>query len=1116
MKNKKTLIELLVILVLGLIPSLWFRGNEVILGHDAGLTLAPVTHFLDRLYTWTERFGFGNDQTNAIPGFFIHGLEAFIGILGFNVQQNQIITFIFWFMLPGLSMYYFTRNIEKRYKLSFFALPASLFYMFNHFLLQGWFIAERTKFSLYAALPLLIAFLLDWEEGRKSTLQTALLVSLTFFFLNGLASIPLFGGILSAVISFFFYYFLRGITKIRIIKLAKLFLLFISISIFLQSYWLFPFSNHVMNSYSASVEFFGGYNGILGWIKYISENSSYTNLFRLQGVPEWYQNPDHPYAKTFLENTVLIIVSFLIPISAFSALYLSRKKKIEPYILLFAGLALISLIFVAGSHPPFGAFYLLLVQYVPGFIAFRTPFYKFSPALWFSYALLISYTIHFCISFISLKKKILAHIIYIFLLFGILAYSYPFFTGGFFDYIQGKRSMRVKVPEYIYDYGAWSEKPERYTKKTLVLPAPNPESNVEAYTWGYWSLAPLTSLLSNSPHVNRNIFLTKDEQTELLQVFQLMKKNDPNWEKAAKMLGITSFLIRRDFDFTLKESPTDTHKMYESAIRSKKNIKKVAEFGAWVVYDFIDNTFPNNKYISYFVGDASQLINLTTLPAFTDKEDIIVETQNKEIKSELLKKIDTFYIQADCITCDLQWKFINQDEYIPLLTRGSVFYPIIDFAEQLKEKRQTAVIRNKALYYSEKVMSNFLAFRKQVDEHKKTQAIELTGSDISYSMQKLTEAVTQYQKVNHESETEDLIAILSSLRILRTITAQTKESLLSYADNNSAKLLTNKIMKHEESLKSLYSLIDNNLWRTKTLDEKRLLLSVPSAGEYEVFYQSKDNNLQNEENVLIIINNQQLQTTGYAGWNNAGKVDLEEGISQVSILQPTQNLVDQLGIIEFGENGSCYKSRLFDGQRNDLHFLSFEHLKTGKNDKFTISLLRGDIYDEKSKEEIVGETLTSLNTFRKYTNMYMNSTDKGFYFQLCPVKKNNTKFIIRNPEVKKIAVPEIILRKTDNSNKLIVNRKLEKVNQTRYTVRDAMLSVIALDETASVEWQMQGCENKKLILNGHVNGWLIDQNNKDCEIIYYPQQIFMFGTLVSGITFFTTTVYYLKKYGKKN
>lgn len=85
-----------------------------------------------------------------------------------------------------------------------------------------------------------------------------------------------------------------------------------------------------------------------------------------------------------------------------------------------------------------------------------------------------------------------------------------------------------------------------------------------------------------------------------------------------------------------------------------------------------------------------------------------------------------------------------------------------------------------------------------------------------------------------------------------------------------------------------------------------------------------------------------------------------------------------------------------------MHFLSFEHLKTGKNDKFTISLLRGDIYDEKSKEEIVGETLTSLNTFRKYTNMYMNSTDKGFYFQLCPVKKTIRSLLSEILKLKKL------------------------------------------------------------------------------------------------------------------
>src|SRR5688572_9766660 len=86
--------ELLIILVLGLIPLLWFRGKELILGHDAGLTLSPIPHFLDRLYVWTERFGFGSDQSFALPGFFIHGLEAFIFFLGFDLQTSQKIVFV--------------------------------------------------------------------------------------------------------------------------------------------------------------------------------------------------------------------------------------------------------------------------------------------------------------------------------------------------------------------------------------------------------------------------------------------------------------------------------------------------------------------------------------------------------------------------------------------------------------------------------------------------------------------------------------------------------------------------------------------------------------------------------------------------------------------------------------------------------------------------------------------------------------------------------------------------------------------------------------------------------------------------------------------------------------
>src|SRR4030042_4506260 len=83
--KRKQIIELIIVFIVGLTPLLWFHGNQVILGHDSGLTLFLISHFTDRLFAWTERFGFGNDQTYAIAGFFIHGLDALISSFGFNL-----------------------------------------------------------------------------------------------------------------------------------------------------------------------------------------------------------------------------------------------------------------------------------------------------------------------------------------------------------------------------------------------------------------------------------------------------------------------------------------------------------------------------------------------------------------------------------------------------------------------------------------------------------------------------------------------------------------------------------------------------------------------------------------------------------------------------------------------------------------------------------------------------------------------------------------------------------------------------------------------------------------------------------------------------------------------
>lgn len=111
------------------------------------------------------------------------------------------------------------------------------------------------------------------------------------------------------------------------------------------------------------------------------------------------------------------------------------------------------MMFMAGSHPPFGAVYVFFINFVPGFVAFRNPFYKFAPSLWFAYAILIGFTINYFLSkfsagdiFIKLKvgRAIYVHAVYFAIIVVIVAYSFPFLNGSFLDYIRGRGVLELQ------------------------------------------------------------------------------------------------------------------------------------------------------------------------------------------------------------------------------------------------------------------------------------------------------------------------------------------------------------------------------------------------------------------------------------------------------------------------------------------------------------------------------------------------------------------------------------------------------------------------------------------------------------------------------------------------
>ncbi len=1111
--KKRQIVELLIIVVLGLVPLLWFHGNQVILGHDSGLTLSPISHFLDRLYPWTERFGFGNDQVYAIPGFFIHGLDALIALLGFQLQSVQKIAFIFWFVLPGLTMYYFSSKLSQKLNLKFFVLPTTVLYMFNHFLLQGWFVAERTKFSVYAALPLVMVFLFDWEEKRRSTFKTGLFMALTVFFLNGEASLPLFGGLILSVFAFIEFYLFKGFSRKKLKELGKLIGVFVLTSVALNAYWLFPYIAYILQSYSNAVLQAGGINGVLTWLTYVSQESSLVNIFRLQGIPEWYLNPRHPYAGVFLNNIFLIVIGFGIPIAAFLPLYLIKQREQKEKVIFFSFLALFSMIFIAGAHPPFGEIYIFLINFVPGFVAFRNPFYKFAPALWFSYAILIGFAINYLLQKIELRRKLLTYGLYLAFTLGIILYSYPFLNGVFFDYIKGERSMRVVVPQYIFDFGKWSDSKERLNTKVLALPPVNPDNKVDAYTWGYWSLSPLTSLLTNAPIVNESNFMSTDERNLTEGLYKMIKNNEPGWENLAKLLGIKSFLVRGDFAWDLKGSQTDNPSVYDKTLKSSSNLSLVKKFGAWEVFSFKDDVNADvvtTSKINYLVGDATDLGKIASLPFFDPKEPVYVSSNANKNAQDIMSLRNDLFLVPTCFSCNLQHIFINTDLYIPLITRGSIFYPLIEFKNKLAEKKLVKS-PEKVNFYLYDSLRDILAFDKLVFENKDTYLLLLAISDYSKSLNNLDKSLKDYFKTE-SIDNNFLFEVSEVLGLEKNVV------LFKNATNLPSGQVLDTLNKKYSDLKRIKDRIDKNI--SQTLDEtnKKFLVNSNTDAQFEFLYKPKTVSTSwDKVNLTLDNRNLEIKTTQIsAQWYALGKISLSKGLHRLIIKYPIENLYTSTASAQVSSlSDVCFSSNAIKAQKGDIYRVSFQHQRLFGSKKFFVRILPVGV--KPNPLDARNNVLESASVSDNYRADYSLPEDQSFYLTVCSFPSADREDFasvleLKDINIRKIAIPEVVFY-SPSSSKDTVDSNFSKKSQTEYTVSTdpkSMKKIVLLNESFNNNWIMPNAkDNIHFVANGYSNGWIVESANT--QVIKYKAQDFVnIGFVLSFIALIASALYILR------
>lgn len=685
---KRSLLEVIVILLAGLIPLLWFKQGYLAAGHDMSYPLAPVDFWLDRLFVWTDRVGsFGSNQTDAIPGIFIHGLQALFYALTGSLQLAQKLDFIFWFTLPGITMYILLKSLHPEKENYILRISGSLFYMINHYLLQGWIIAEMSKFSIVSALPLITLAIINVNLRKGSIFKNSLLVGFTLFFLNGGAGIPLWGGLFIVALTTTVITFLispqPSLSKLR---KALSFSFLSSLFVFLFNfYWIYPYIASYRYNYTQRIGAAGGSEGATAWSQEISRNASFTNLIKLQGIPDWYDNPNHPYANTLLTNYFFLLLAIVFPAIAFVSL-LNKKGQARSdiaYKVVFLAVLLVAIPFTAGSHPPTGVLYNLALKYIPGFPIFRTPFYKFGMALWFAYAYLVAVGL----KQLTVRRAPFFSLTAFIVLLGI--YNYPVFTGVFFNW-SNKYSTRVKVPDYILEAKKELDS-NSFSTRTLMLPRLHDANKYIAYDWKYFSLSSIPSMLSRKPVLLNDAVLSGNEPGLVNAIYQQLEKSSQS--SLLKYVGVDRAIVQDDFkvneDMDYLMGPT------KNALYRAPDSSLYKEVGKWKFFNINDPETKPLIYIpqsfSYILTETSHLSRISQTPVFPSLADAFVfkhiskgSNLDPVINRENIQNIT---IQSQCLNCEEKKQIEVVRSNPPPISPSNPFYFLIEFVDQQKNEK---------------------------------------------------------------------------------------------------------------------------------------------------------------------------------------------------------------------------------------------------------------------------------------------------------------------------------------------------------------------------------------------------------------------------------------------
>lgn len=1131
-RNKDFITNLILTILVfsfSLIPFLWFKNNQVLLGYDNVYPLNAIDFLRDRLFSWSSVQGFGFDQSGQQGSLIIHFIDSIPQFFGASIQLSQKIVFSFWFFLLLASPYLLIVKLEKanivRSKYLRYFFP--ILYTFNFYILQAWWVAERTKFSLVVATPLILSVILPMITSSlcfKKVLKNALICSVILSIFNGggWVGLPLYGGLLitlAAVYVFFSAIYLLKRKRRDFLFFNIFFALFGLSFVFINAYTLLPFILTTLRSYTVQMSAAGGTTSLVDWARYLSTYSSFINLFRLQGIPDMYNSiRTHPYAAFYLNNSLMILTSFIFPLLILFAL-LNKRKGNKKIISLFLFLLIVSMFFTSGVNGITGIFFKLLMEKIPGFAVFRSPIYKFGYAYWLSVSFLIGLSISNILESIlnRIKGRTFAFILGvsfpIIIITSIVFYYFPYLTGDIFRISADEVSSRVEIPDYVFKFSDWWKKTQG-NNKILLLPRLNENWMFEQYRWGYLSLFPILANFGNTGLVENTDSLSEQENTLLLKLYSSINSEDYEiMDRVSSMLGISYFLVRKDFDYVISDQETDSPFLIERSIMNNKNLHFDRSFGEWDVYGY------KNLKPLILAKNSAISSNGAEDYSFLPVKDLL--TINSFGFSRLVNTISNSVIVPICVSCGAERENIEVNIPKPQILMDSRLYQLVKFKNQLTGSANETYDQ-KVLGLIGDTLKLVGQFDALVTENKEEYYIELAKTDYVALLGQINELLKGIMTMS----TNPYPTIVKTEKYLDEEYNFLSNLLLrpdeSYVQVNTEKMLY-ELAKINDNLRSIYSEKDFN-------KKKNYKYNITQSGDYNFRIAVNSLGSINENDLAKISIKLDGQNATISGNLNEKFIDfdkiyLSSGNHSLELDLPLQNNLLSDPIQQRISGNNCFSSFAQDVSSKKAYDLSFSSKNNFDPIFFSFTdMNKEDVFKPNNLTYIplLGEVMTKNRIVVSPSGQQINTHKNTLRVTFCASSLTEQLYRKNIADLNLVLLSEpkiFIFNQMNNVSNTIPKVEFKEINKTHYQVfvKEAEGPFyLIFNQRYSPGWKSTIGEH--LLGNNINNVWFINEKgNFTLDIYYKPQRYFYFGSIIS-ISFLILILiffYLSKKYESK-